>query len=363
MRHGVGVVTACRPRAAPRSAAFRIIFRPPHGVSGDTVSMPKPASLFLLFATIAGAMSSSTSGQDLSGRIQQVRDRLERDRYAGSAEHLGRLLYTDCEVRMEEAPIEDAVAWLAAATGAPLRILDDNKGQPGIDPSVEITLDVRGMPALTVLEIMMEQYEDETGEACDWQLRTGRVEVSTKERLARKGAQRLKRYPIQDLITDVPNFDNGPRLDLGTALAQGSQQGGGNGSQSLFQGGSDDPDLPSAAEKAEQIIELIVELVESEGWARNGGDWASIRYHEGNLLIKAPDFVHRRVGGYPFRPARTAGPASITKSDGQGPRGARYTEGRTEIPGSGTWEAKLPERSPTKAEPTPPSVKTTPQGN
>ena len=209
------------------------------------------------------------------------------------------------------------------------------------------------MPALTVLEIMMEQYEDETGEACDWQLRTGRVEVSTKERLARKGAQRLKRYPIQDLITDVPNFDNGPRLDLGTALAQGSQQGGGNGSQSLFQGGSDDPDLPSAAEKAEQIIELIVELVESEGWARNGGDWASIRYHEGNLLIKAPDFVHRRVGGYPFRPARTAGPASITKSDGQGPRGARYTEGRTEIPGSGTWEAKLPERSPTKAEPTP----------
>ncbi len=168
MRHVVGVMTACRRRAAPRSAAFRIIFRPPHEVSGDTVFMPKPASLFLLFATIAGAMSSSTAGQDLSGRIQQVRDRLERDRYAGSAEHLGRLLYTDCEVRMEEAPMEDAVAWLAAATGAPLRILDDNKGQPGIDPSVEITLDVRGMPALTVLEIMMEQYEDETGEACDW---------------------------------------------------------------------------------------------------------------------------------------------------------------------------------------------------
>ena len=56
--------------------------------------------------------------------------------------------------------------------------------------------------------------------------------------------------------------------------------------------------------KAEQIIELIVELVEAEGWARNGGSWASIRYHEGNLLIKAPDFVHRRVGGYPF-PAGT----------------------------------------------------------
>ena len=363
MRHEVGIVPACRRRAALRSAAFLIIFHPPQGLSGDTVFMTKSVSILLLFTGIAVTLTSPSSGQDLSGRIQQVRDRLERDRYAGSAEHLGRLLYTDCEVRMDEAPIEDAVAWLAAATGAPLRILGDRKGQPGIDPSVEITLDVRGMPALTVLEIMMEQYEDETSEACDWQLRTGRVEISTKERLARKSAQRLKRYPIQDLITDVPNFDNGPRLDLGTALAQGSQQGGGNGSPSLFQGGSDDPDLPSAAEKAEQIIELIVELVESEGWARNGGDWASIRYHEGNLLIKAPDFVHRRVGGYPFRPARAVGPASIKKSDGQGPRGARYTEGRTEIPGSGTWEAKLPERSPAKTKTIPSSGNPMPRGD
>ena len=123
--------------------------------------MPKSVSTLLLFAAVCGVLSSPTLGQDLSGRIQEVRGRLERDRYAGSAEHLGRLLYTDCEVRMEEAPIEDAVTWLAGATGAPLRILDDNKGQPGIDPSVEITLDVRGMPALTVLEIMMEQYEDD----------------------------------------------------------------------------------------------------------------------------------------------------------------------------------------------------------
>ena len=212
-----------------------------------------------------------------------------------------RLLYTDCEVRMEEAPWK--TRWLGWRPPLLLRILDDNKGQSGIDPSVEITLDVRGMPALTVLEIMMEQYEDETGEACDWQLRTGRVEVSTKERLARKGAA-LKRYPIQDLITDVPNFDNGPRLDLGTALAQGSQQGGGNGSQSLFQGGSDDPDLPSAAEKAEQIIELIVELVESEGWAPmeatgHPSDTTRQPPHQGQIL-----FTGGLAAIHSVRPAR-----------------------------------------------------------
>ena len=108
--------------------------------------MTKSASVLLLFFTVGGLLSSPTWGQGLSGRIQEVRDRLERDRYAGSAEHLGRLLYTDCEVRMEEAPIADAVAWLAGATGVPLRILDDNKGQSGIDLSVEITLDVRACP-------------------------------------------------------------------------------------------------------------------------------------------------------------------------------------------------------------------------
>lgn len=329
-----------------RSAAFLVIFSPSVPLSRDTVGMPKHFPLRLLVLSSITLTTIPAAAQNLSGRIQQVQEQLERDRSAGSAAHLGRLLYTDCQVRMEGAPIEDAIAWLAGATGAPLRLLNDEKGQPGIDPNVEITLDVRGMPALTVLEIMLEQCEDNLGESCDWQLRAGRVEVSTKERLARKGAQRLKRYPILDLIADVPNFDNGPRLDLGTALAQGSQQGGGgNGSQSLFGGGSEDPGLSSAAEKAEQLIELIVELVESEGWSRNGGDWASIRYHEGNLLIKGPDFIHRRVGGYPFRPARAVGPASMTKTDGQGRRAARFGDGRTEIPGSGTWEAKLPERT------------------
>ena len=94
--------------------------------------MTKSASVLLLFFTVGGLLSSPTWGQGLSGRIQEVRDRLERDRYAGSAEHLGRLLYTDCEVRMEEAPIADAVAWLAGATGVPLRILDDITEEPAI---------------------------------------------------------------------------------------------------------------------------------------------------------------------------------------------------------------------------------------
>ena len=264
---------------------------------------------------------------------------------------------------MEEAPIADAVAWLAGADRVPLRILDDNKGQSGIDLSVEITLDVRGMPALTVLEIMMEQYEDDTGEACDWQLRTGRVEVSTKDRLARKSAQRLKRYPIQDLITNVPNFDNGPRLDLGTALGQGSQQGGGNGSQSLFQGGSEDPDLPSAAEKAEQIIELIVELVEAEGWAameaaghRSGTTRAICSSRHPISSTEEWEASSIPAGTHP-------GPASIKKSDGQGPRGAARTEGRTEIPGSGTWEANLPQRNPANIEPPSSSVPPKPSGD
>jgi hypothetical protein len=36
------------------------------------------------------------------------------------------------------------------------------------------------------------------------------------------------------------------------------------------------------------------------GMQQNGGEWASIRYHQGTLIVRAPDFVHRQIGGYPF---------------------------------------------------------------
>ena len=51
--------------------------------------------------------------------------------------------------------------------------------------------------------------------------------------------------------------------------------------------------------RAQEVVELIVGAIEPNAWARNGGDWASIKYHDGALVVRAPDFIHRAINGYP----------------------------------------------------------------
>jgi hypothetical protein len=51
-------------------------------------------------------------------------------------------------------------------------------------------------------------------------------------------------------------------------------------------------------------MEIIQEQCEPEAWTDAGGDWATMRYYQGVLIIRAPDFIHRQIDGYPFAPAR-----------------------------------------------------------
>jgi hypothetical protein len=66
-------------------------------------------------------------------------------------------------------------------------------------------------------------------------------------------------------------------------------------------------------ERAQIIIDLIQEIVEPDGWFDNGGDWGTVRYHQGTLIIRAPDFMHRQIGGYPFA-IRAQAPRTIVGS-------------------------------------------------
>ena len=34
-------------------------------------------------------------------------------------------------------------------------------------------------------------------------------------------------------------------------------------------------------------------------WINNGGEYATIKYFDGALIVRAPDYIHRQIGGYP----------------------------------------------------------------
>jgi len=48
-----------------------------------------------------------------------------------------------------------------------------------------------------------------------------------------------------------------------------------------------------------------MEQCEPEAWKDAGGDWATMRYYQGVLIIRAPDYIHRQIDGYRFAPVRT----------------------------------------------------------
>ncbi len=223
----------------------------------------------------------------------------------------GTLIGTDISVEYRQTPAREVFKHLKTVLGLPIigRYSDDKVGH-GIDPDTPITLDVTDTPAIIVLELVLDQCEDL--DPCTWQLRKGYVEVGTKERLSAPAALVIKFYPIRDLMMIAPNFANAPDIDLAVALNQASGGGssggsggggfGGGGSGGGSGGGGAIISPPAEAplrvqdfEFVQELMDLIQDTVEPLSWEYNGGT-ARMSYLSGNLIIRAPGFIHRQLG-------------------------------------------------------------------
>ena len=245
---------------------------------------------------------------------------------------LGALMYTDITFDFKETKAKDVFDFIANALGVPLIArYNTDRTAAGIDPDTEITLKVENKPALTALEMVLEQCG--TDEPCTWQLRESFIEVGTKGRLSVPAARELKMYPIRDLIFVAPMYDNAPIFNLSQSIQQARNSGGGGGGGGSGGGGggfggggggggfggggggsggggggggapfgtpSDGPESVPEEERAQKLVDIILESVEPDAWVDNGGDVATIRYYQGVLIVRAPDYMHRELGGYPF---------------------------------------------------------------
>jgi hypothetical protein len=288
----------------------------------------------------------ATSDATAQGLAERIRGVAEQRQAAAAHDNtgaalLGSLLYTDLAVNFDETPCREAFNYLKSLMGVDLvvRYNDDRTGM-GLDPEAPITLKVTNKPAITIIELMLEQASDL--DPSTWQLRNGYIEVGTKERLSVSAARELRMYPIRDLLFEIPHFDNAPKFDLNSSINQGGGGGGGGsggggggsggGGGGGFGGGGgggnggggggngggggggggggvfgepgDEPERMSEEEKIAQIVDLILETVEPDAWIDNGGDAASIRFYQGVIIVRAPDYVHRQIGGYPFSAQR-----------------------------------------------------------
>ena len=275
------------------------------------------------------AASSAAHAQSLSDRINEVmRQRAaeqaaEYERTRGGM--LRALLRTGITVDFAGMPAKQAFGVVKQMLKIDLegRWASDNGATGGLDPEAPITLSTTGV-ALDVIERMLEQCSN--GEPATWQLRKGYVEYGTKARLNSKGAQDMRIYPIRDLLFEAPMFDNAPEFNLNQSISQGGGGGGGTGGGGSGGGGGgmggggfgggggggggsgggggggifgspgEPPERRSLDERTQSLVQLITGMVEPDVWLDE--TVASIRIFDGNLIIRAPDYVHRQIGGY-----------------------------------------------------------------
>jgi uncharacterized membrane protein YgcG len=305
-------------------------------------------SAMLGLATLVAV--APASGQNLSERINTVLEQRATKQATAKGPILRALLTTSISVKFQDTKAKEAFAYLKQLIGVEMvvRWSDDPGAGDGLDPEARLTFEMNSAQALVVLERMIDMS---TTEPATWQLRQGYLEVGTKSRLNARGSQETRIYPIRDLLFEAPNFDNAPEFNLAQSVQTGGGGGGGGsgGGGGGFGGGGggggsggggggggggvpfgtpgEPPERRAPEEKADQLIELIKSLVEPDVWLDDSV--ASIRYYDGSIIVRAPDYVQRQVAGYGSLPAeapkRTGGryvdmtaPIGVSKVTGFG---------------------------------------------
>ncbi len=233
--------------------------------------------IFALFAAEA-----PVSGQTLAERIEAVRQKRAeqeagRSKGPSKVQMLQVLFYKTLSVDFQETPARDVFDYLRTALGVNVivRYADDPVGH-GIDPQKPITLQVKDMVAVEVLDLVLEQCSTE--EPCTWQIRRSFIEIGTKERLSARDALELRIYPIDDLLFEAPKFTDSPPIGIVVEDLGYSGDGYGGSIQVAPAGGNTGEEME---QRARSLIDVITETIEPEAWTVNGGTWASIEFTSG----------------------------------------------------------------------------------
>ena len=218
-------------------------------------------------------------------------------------------------VHIEGISAREAIDWWSSTTRIPVVIHWAQMESEGLDPENKINIRLRRAPGHIVLKLILRQFSQDTDlvvEPTPWY-----IEVVTKEQALRNSVVRV--YDIGDLLHHVPNFGDVPSFDLQSALENtnngsgtGRSNGGGKGNGSGLFGDSSRDDRERAepedsrAERAESLVRTMRETIEPDIWQAHGGQFASIRYYQRRLIVKAPPFVHRQIGLTKLRAGRPA---------------------------------------------------------
>lgn len=222
----------------------------------------------------------------------------------------GALVYTRVDVDLDEAPLGEALTAFSRAVRVNLLgLYRRNDSSLGLDREARVSLMLERVTAQEALEAILAAA---TGMVeITWQIRGGIIECGPKSMLAESSRREIRVYDITDIRFEVPHFAS-RKFDPEGAQSQRHRP----------------------KEISVSLAKLIVNQVEPEAWkepeptnehgqtlgaANTGGpvipatnldpnskqdiyvrgQWASLQIRaDRDLVVHAPDFIHRQIGGY-----------------------------------------------------------------
>jgi hypothetical protein len=196
------------------------------------------------------------------------------------------------DVRFDNISVDDALNFLRDVSGANIHVNWRAMEAAGITRDTTINLRLRSVSLRKILGLVLSEAAH--GNLLSYYIDENVIEVTTRELADQTMILRI--YPVDDLIMEVPDFDQPPNFQIqGTQAGRGSGGGGGN----LFAGqpnGNNGRNL-TRNDRAQQLIDTIQAIVQPEIWSANGGP-AAIRFWNGSLIVTAPRSVHEALGGF-----------------------------------------------------------------
>ncbi len=232
--------------------------------------------------------------QSLQERMANVRAKQSRAASADKAQARQiqlRMAAIIKNVELREVTGKEALSWFSATSGVPTVINWKTLQAAGVDPEATVSLSLPELPASKALELILSQMSPE-GTDLMTEVTPWYINITTKAELNKKTTTQI--YLIGDLLHKVPDFKNAPKFDLNEITRASS--GGSGSSGSLFgDDEAEEEEQKTAAEQADEIVQLIRDNVEPTIWRENGGTATITKWKE-TLIITAPKYVHEKIG-------------------------------------------------------------------
>lgn len=199
------------------------------------------------------------------------------------------------QARFADATIEQVVQFVEAISQLNIDVDWTALEEIGVDRATPVSLNLSQVPLRTVLDRVLDKASPDRLSRAAWAVNDGILQIASDEALRKNTI--LAIYDIRDLLIVVPDFDNAPEFDLSQVL-QSSGGGGGGGGQSPFQNAEDEEEegVP-LEERRQQIVDIITQNIDFDGWTENGGDTGRIQPLAGSLIITNTARNHREIGG------------------------------------------------------------------